>query len=120
MTQPRGSTSLHHFGTYSKDVSSAGILTFPAQTAVLVMPVVRDQLGFPGGSDGKEAACSAGDVGSIPGSGRCPGEGNGNTLQYSCLENSRTEESGRLQSMGHKVGHDRATNTFALQGPSGI
>ena len=68
MTQPRGSTSLHLFGTYSKDVSSAGILIFPAQTAVLVMPVVRDQLGFPGGSDGKEAARNAGDVGSIPGS----------------------------------------------------
>ena len=40
-----------------------------------------------GGSDGKESACSAGDQGSIPGSGRSPGEGNGNPLQYSCLEN---------------------------------
>ena len=39
------------------------------------------------GSDGKEAACNAGDPGSIPGSGRSPGEGNGNPLQYSCLEN---------------------------------
>ena len=44
-------------------------------------------LGFPGGSDGKESACSVGDPGSIPGSGRSPGEGNGNSLQYSCLEN---------------------------------
>ena len=44
-------------------------------------------LGFPGGSDGKESACSVGDPGSIPGSGRSPGEGNGNPLQYSCLEN---------------------------------
>ena len=44
--------------------------------------------GFPGGSDGKESACSAGNPGSIPGSGRSPGEGNGNPLQYSCLENS--------------------------------
>ena len=43
---------------------------------------------FPGGSDGKESACSAGDVHSIPGSGRSPGEGNGYSLQYSCLENS--------------------------------
>ena len=43
--------------------------------------------GFPGGSDGKEPACSAGDLGSIPGSGRFPGEGNGNPLQCSCLEN---------------------------------
>ena len=40
-----------------------------------------------GGSDSKESACSAGDLGSIPESGRCPGEGNGNPLQYSCLEN---------------------------------
>ena len=44
-------------------------------------------VGFPGGSDGKASACNAGDPGSIPGSGRSPGEGNGNPLQHSCLEN---------------------------------
>ena len=44
--------------------------------------------GFPGGSDGKESAYSAGDPGSIPGSGRSPREGIDNSLQYSCLENS--------------------------------
>ena len=44
--------------------------------------------GFPGGSDGKASAYNAGDPGSIPGLGRSPGEGNGNPLQYSCLENS--------------------------------
>ena len=44
-------------------------------------------MGFPGGS-GKELVCGAGDSGSIPGLGRSPGEGNGNPLQYSCLENS--------------------------------
>ena len=43
--------------------------------------------GFPGGSDDKASACNAGDPGSIPGSGRSPGEGNGNPLQHSCLEN---------------------------------
>ena len=43
---------------------------------------------FPGGSDNKAFAYNAGDPGSIPGSGRFPGEGNGNPLQYSCLENS--------------------------------
>ena len=43
--------------------------------------------GFPGGSDGKASACNVGDTGSIPGSGRSPGEGNGNPLQHSCLEN---------------------------------
>ena len=41
---------------------------------------------FPDGSDGKASAYNAGDLGSIPGSGRSPGEGNGNPLQYSCLE----------------------------------
>jgi len=45
-------------------------------------------LGFPGGSDGKESACNAGDSGLIPWSGRLPGEGNGYPLQYSRLENS--------------------------------
>ena len=44
-------------------------------------------LGFPGGSNGKESACNVGNLGSIPGSGRSPGEGNGNPLQYSCLGN---------------------------------
>ena len=45
-------------------------------------------LGFPGGSDGKVSTCSTGDLGSVPGLRRSPGEGNGNPLQYSCLENS--------------------------------
>ena len=44
-------------------------------------------MGFPGGSDGKESACNAGDLGSIPGLGRSPTEGNGNPLQYACLKN---------------------------------
>ena len=42
---------------------------------------------FPGGSDGKASACNPGDPGPIPGWGRLPAEGNGNPLQYSCLEN---------------------------------
>ena len=45
------------------------------------------QVGFPGGSDGKESTSNAGDLGSIPGLGRCPREGHGNPLQYSCLKN---------------------------------
>ena len=44
-------------------------------------------MGFPGGSEVKASACNVGDLGSIPGLGRSPGEGNGNLLQYSCLEN---------------------------------
>ena len=49
---------------------------------------------FPGGSDGKESACNAGDLGSIPGSGRLPGERNGNPLQSTCLENSMNRRAG--------------------------
>ena len=45
------------------------------------------RLCFPGGSDSKASACNVGDPGSIPGPGRCPGEGNGNSLQYSFLGN---------------------------------
>ena len=44
-------------------------------------------LNFPGGSNGEDSACDVGDLGLIPGFGRSPGEGNGNALQYSCLEN---------------------------------
>ena len=49
---------------------------------------VDGQMGFPGGSTGKESACNAGDLGLIPGLGRYPGEGKGYPLQYSGLENS--------------------------------
>ena len=48
--------------------------------------------GFSGGSDAKESACDIGDQSLTPGSGRCPGEGNGNPLQYSCLENPMDRE----------------------------
>ena len=56
--------------------------------------------GFCGDSVGKESACNAGDPGSIPGSGRSPGEGNGNALQYSRLGKPQTEEPAGQQSMG--------------------
>ena len=52
------------------------------------MVFVFDLWGFPGGSAVKASACNAGDLGSIPGSERSPGEGNGNPLQESCLENA--------------------------------
>ena len=56
----------------------------------------------------KNPPANAGDVGSVPGSGRSPGEGNGNPLQYSCLEIPRTEEPGGLQkrSMGSQKNWD--------------
>ena len=58
-------------------------------------------LGFPGGSDSKESTCNAGDLGSIPGSGRSPEEGHGNPLQYSCLENPMVR--GACQATVHRV-----------------
>ena len=59
------------------------------------------EMDFPGGSEGKELACSAGDLGLIPGSGRSPGEGNGNLLQYSCLEHSM--DRGAWRATVHRV-----------------
>ena len=53
-----------------------------------LLTAIKTFLGFPGGSEGKVSACNAGDTGSIPGWGISPGEGNGNPLQYSCLEKS--------------------------------
>ena len=58
-------------------------------------------MGFPGGSDSKESTCNKGDLGSIPGLGRSPGEGKGYPLQYSGLENSVD-----YSPWGRKVGHD--------------
>ena len=59
---------------------------------ILVNHVKIVTVGFPGGSDGKASACNAGDPGSIPESGRSPGAGSGNSLQFSCLENSMDGE----------------------------
>ena len=58
-------------------------------------------MGFPGGSGGKESACNVGDPGSIPGSESPPQEGNGNPLQYSCLENPK--DRGAWQARVHGV-----------------
>ena len=58
-------------------------------------PTLCNPTDFPGSTDGKESACSAGDQGSIPGLGRSPGEGNGTLLQYSCLETSMDRGSWR-------------------------
>ena len=65
---------------------------------------------FSGSSDSKEIAHNSGDLGLIPGLGRSPGVGNGNPLQYSCLENSMDREAWWAKSMGsQRVGHDWAT-----------
>ena len=69
---------------------------------------------FPGGSDHKESACNVGDLGSIPGSGRSPGKGNGNLLQYSCLENPMDGETWQATMRLQRVKHDWATHTFTF------
>ena len=77
-------------------------------TLVLILDIYstkRVNLGFPGGSDSKASTCNAGDLGSIPGSGRSPGEGNGNPLQYCCLENSM--EGGAWWATVHGVAKSR-------------
>ena len=62
--------------------------------------------GIPCGSDGKESTCNAGDLALVPESGRCPGEGNGNPLQYSCLQNPM--DRGDWQATVHGVAKSRA------------
>ena len=91
-------SNMHNAYSYAKSVSILSIV-------------------FPGGSEGQESACNAEDLDSKPGSGRSPGEGNDNPLQYSCLENpiDRGAWCGRLQSIVlQKVRHDWTTNTFAF------
>ena len=67
---------------------------------MVISDLYMNAKGFPGNSDSKESAHNAGDQGLIPGSERSPGEGNGNPLQYSCLENPMDRGPGRLQFMG--------------------
>ena len=69
-----------------------------------------DCMGFPYSSVSKESACNARDTGSIPGSGRSPEEGNGNPLQYFCLENPMDRGTWKATLHGvTRVGHDLAT-----------
>ena len=71
-------------------------------------------MGSPGGSDSRESACKAGDLDSIPGLGRSPGEGNGNSLWNSCLKIPWTKEPGATVH-----GDDLVTDTFTLIKESG-
>ena len=71
----------------------------------VIRMVPEKNMGFPGGSDNKESTCNAGDLGSIPGLGRLPGEGNGYPLQYSSLENSM--DRGAWQATVHEVEKNR-------------
>ena len=69
--------------------------------------------GFPNDSPGKESTCNAGDLGLIPGSGRSPGEGNGNPLQNSCLENPMNR--GAQQAIVHGVTESNVTEQLSTQ-----
>ena len=73
------------------------------------LPCPYGRSGFPGGSDGKEPACIAGDLSSIPRSGKSPGEGNGNPFQYPCLESPMDGEAWQAIG-GRRVGHDWVTS----------
>ena len=75
--------------------------------------------GFPGGSDGKASTCNAGDPSSIPGSGISPGEGNGNPLQYPCLENPM--DSGAWWATVHAVAKSQTRlSDFTSVGPDAL
>ena len=79
-------------------------------TLKLTSKELVSNLGFPGGSLAKNSPVSAGDMGSVPESGRFPGEGNGSPLQYSCLGNPMGREAWQAYSPGGvtRVGHDLA------------
>ena len=87
MGEPGGLLSMgsHRVGHDWSDLAAAAV------SFIFVLPfhsfLLPSWWGFPGSSDGKASAYNAGDPGSVPGSGSSPGEGNGNPLQYSCLEN---------------------------------
>ena len=68
------------------------LINFHLNISIMIKSVVCFVWGFPGRSNCRESSCSAGDLGSIPGSGRSPEEGNGYPLQHSCLENSMNQD----------------------------
>ena len=73
--------------TQATKIPGTGALFVSDRAIVFELAAIFHSFGFPGGSDSKESAYNARDLGLIPGSGRSPGEGNGTPLQYSCLEN---------------------------------
>ena len=79
---------------------------FKESSKELSVSASTNKWGFPGSSDRKGSACNVGDLGSVPGSGRSPGEGNGNPHHYSCLENSMYRGAVGYSPWNHK-GSDR-------------
>ena len=68
-------------------------MTLTTRRLAIALKYHQKLLGFPGGSEGKESTCNAGDLGLIPGLGRSPGRRHGNPLQYFCLENPHGQRS---------------------------
>ena len=77
---------LHPYTATGKTIALT-VWTFADKVMSLLFHTMHRGLVFPSDSDSKESACNSGDLGSVPGLGRSPREGNGNQLQYSCLEN---------------------------------
>ena len=112
---PANSIHTHH-SLPSHDMSTKHILKrivryhiFSEYFLYRYVPNIIWDISFPGGSDGKASACCVGDPGSIPGLGRSSGEGNGNPLQYSCLENPMDQ--GAWWAMVHRVSKSRTQLT---------
>ena len=93
---PERSAGRH--GLMGRESPQRGLCEADIQTSIIING------GFPCSSVGKESACNAGDLGSIPGSGRSPGGGNGNPLWYSCLENPM--DRGAWRATVHRVARD--------------
>ena len=94
------------------------VTQFPAPSSGAPFAHPERPLGFPYISVGRESTCNAGDPGSIPGSRRSPGEGNGNPFQYSCLENLMDRGAWRATVHGvTRVGYDLATTPPPPEAP---
>ena len=107
---PGGQMSLAGYNPWDcKESDTAEQLT---QVIVLFFVFLFQKHGFPGGPDGKESSYNAGDPGSIPGSGRSPGDGTGYPLQYLCLENSM--DWGAWQAVVHWVAESDTTEQLTL------
>ena len=109
-SQKRGWTCVPCIGRWILNHwTTSEVLSAPIWWGLVHFHISFSQSGFPSDSNGKESACNAEDPGSIPRSGRSPGEENGYPLQYSCLENPMDSPRGRKESQ--RVWHDWETNT---------
>ena len=93
------------------------------QTEIHILGLIHRVMGFPGDSDSKDSAYNAGDLGSVPGSGGAPGEGNGYPLQYCCLKNPM--DRGAWQATVHGIAESDRTEQRTLlplttQNPTGV